>query len=563
MGIIERLFDKRGSVEDPSVPIGSAGIWDILGGGNSTDSGVSVGPKNAMNFTAVHACVKVIAEDIASLPLITYQRVGEGKKRADKHPAYTLLKDEPNSFMSPSLFWEAMLANILLWGNGYAAISRLGNGQPHEMFLLLADRTNAIRSRSGDLMYVTSLDGQQVMFPKEDILHIPGLTLNGIDGLSPIALARQAIGSGLAAEKFGAMLFSNGVRASGVLEYPGEMSDTAYERLKNSFSKAWTGLSNVTKPMILEEGAKWTQLSIPPNDAQFLETREFQLNEIARIYRVPPHMVGDLRRATFSNIEHQSISYVVHTLRPCLVRIEREIDRKLFTPRDRKKYFAEFLVDSLLRGDTLSRYKAHNLAINSGWTTRNEVRVIENMNPLDGLDEPLVPLNMVDATKDEPGDDDDGDTGTKNKDGSDLGYDLTAFRGLFGDAVNRLLKKESKAVKQAAKRMANKGDCAAFVEWLDKFYDDHREAVRQSLRPIVMTMLQLSVFSERSADECVGKLVTRHISISKGTLKSAFDGENLQNIEEIAYNCMKNWADRGEVYGKKAVSDVIGLIKNE
>jgi HK97 family phage portal protein len=257
---------------------------------------------------------------------------------------------------------------------------------------------------------VTISSGETRVLFADEILHIHGFSRDGIVGLSPIAYARESIGLGLAAQEYGARLFANNTTPKGVIEYPGKFKNQdTLNRLKEQIESAHRGLTNSHRMLILEEGMKWAQTGIAPEDAQFLQSRKFQIAEIARIFRIPPHMLGDLERATFTNIEHQSIDFVVHTIRPWLVRWEQEIMRSLLLPSQQKTHFAEFNVDALLRGDIKSRYDAHAVGIRNGWLNADEVRQLENMNPIpDGKGQQyMVPLNMAPAGG-EPSDPPDG-----------------------------------------------------------------------------------------------------------------------------------------------------------
>lgn len=354
--------------------------------------------QSALRVTAYLAAVKIISETVASLPLIVYRRIQpRGKERAPDHPLYTVLHDQANSEMTAYQFRETLQGHILNWGNGYAEIERDGAGRVIGLWPLLPDRTWPERDQETQrLQYRTILpDGQQILLPSERVLHIPGFGFDGLVGYNPVKLAREAIGMALAAEQFGADFFGNGAKPSGIVEYPGRLSDEAYKRYKEEVQEAHGGLGKQHRLMVLEEGLKYHQVTIPPEEAQFLETRKFQVAEIARIFRVPPHMLGDLERATFSNIEHQSIEFVVHTIRPWLVRWEQAIRMKLLTPAERREFFAEFLVDGLLRGDIESRYNAYAVGRQNGWLSANDIREMENMNPVPGGDVYMVNGNMV------------------------------------------------------------------------------------------------------------------------------------------------------------------------
>lgn len=351
-----------------------------------------------MQASAVYSCVNVISETVASLPLHLYKRLSRGKELAVNHPLYSLLHDFPNPEMTSFTWRQAATVHLLLWGNHYSYIDWGPDGFPKAIWPLRPDRCSPERDlKTKQIIYrATTDDGQEVVFQSSEILHIVGMSYDGLKGLSPIAQMREPVGMALATEEYGARFFGNGTHIGGILETDQALSDKAYERIKNDIDKG-KGLPFAHKMRILEEGLKYKQTSIPPEDAQFLETRKFQKEDIAGIFRVPPHMIGSLDKATFSNIEHQGLEFVIHTARPWLVRWEQTINWKLLTPKERKKYFSEYLVEGLLRGDIKSRYEAYSVGIQNGFLSRNDVREKENLNAVEGGDVYLVNGNMVPA----------------------------------------------------------------------------------------------------------------------------------------------------------------------
>src|SRR5262245_11485006 len=367
-------------------------------GGPPVASGVTVTEDLAMNYSAVWAAVNIIAGSIASLPLFFYRRLPNGgKERYVDHPTYRLLHDQPNPEGGSMRFRETLQAYALTWGNGYAEIQRDVSGRPVALAPIAPNRVQPYRTERGnELRY--RVDGKDAL-GAADMLHLAGLGWDGICGYSVIRRARESIGLGLATEKFGAAFFGNGAWPGLVSMHPQKLSDAAHKRLKDSMQEAIGGPSRAHNILILEEGQKIEKVSIPPDDAQFLETRKFQTIEIARWFNLPPHKLRDLERATFSNIEQQNIEFVADTLRPWLVRWEEELNRKLIRPLERKSQFSQHLVEGLLRGDTSSRYAAYAVGRQWGWLSANDVRILENMNPVDGGDVYLIPTNMVPADR--------------------------------------------------------------------------------------------------------------------------------------------------------------------
>ena len=373
--------------------------------GSTSQAGVAVNAQTAMQSAAVYSCVQVLAQSIGMLPLCVYAIDDAGiRRRATHHRLWALLQDQPNSFQTAVEFFEMMSAHLCLRGNAYALINRNAKGQILELIPLHPDQVSVQMQTDYRLRYGCTLEGgQRMALATGDVFHVRGLTLNGWLGISPIAYAREAIGLAMATERFGAMLFRNGAKMGGVLEHPGKISKEAADRLRSSFDEAHSG-ENAHRTAILEEGLKWSKVSMTADDSQFLETRKYQRSEIAAIFRVPPHMIGDLERATFSNIEQQSLEFVNFTLMPWLHRIEKAIRRDLLTPAERTRMMARFNVANLLRGDAAARAAYYQSGIQQGWMTRNEARHAESdlgvmLNPLEGLDEPLLPLNMISSDR--------------------------------------------------------------------------------------------------------------------------------------------------------------------
>ena len=375
-------------------------------GGSS--SGKFVTERSAMQMTAVYACVRILSEAIAGLPLHTYRyKDGGGKEKAVDHPLYQLLHDEPNPEMSSFVFRETLMTHLLLWGNAYAQIIRNGKGEIIALYPLMPNKMTVSRDDKGQLYYTYQKsqeelpkdNRQTVVLAPSDVLHIPGLGFDGLVGYSPIAMAKNAIGLAIATEEYGSKFFANGASPSGVLEHPGTIKDP--ERLRESWQNTFGGSRNSNKIAVLEEGLKFTPIAISPNEAQFLETRKFQINEIARIFRVPPHMVGDLEKSSFSNIEQQSLEFVKYTLDPWVVRWEQSIHRSLLTEDEKKSYFVKFNVEGLLRGDYQSRMNGYATARQNGWMNANDIRELENLDLIpaeEGGDLYLVNGNMIPIT---------------------------------------------------------------------------------------------------------------------------------------------------------------------
>ena len=384
---IKSLFGFGQARDKPVDKAADAGYSFLFG---RTTSGKPVNERTAMQTTAVYACVRILAEAVASLPLHVYEYQDDGgKKLVHDHPLYYLLHDEPNPEMTSFVFRETLMSHLLIWGNAYAQIIRDGAGRVLGLYPLLPDKMDVQRDDKGNIYYVYSRNSDEnpmfkeygnIRLKAEDVLHIPGLGFDGLIGSSPIAMAQNAVGMTLACEEYGASFFANGANPGGVLEHPGVLKDPS--KVRESWNSVYRGVSNAHKIAVLEEGMKYQQIGIPPEEAQFLETRKFQVNEIARLYRIPPHMVGDLDKSSFSNIEQQSLEFVKYTLDPWVIRWEQSLQRSLLLPGEKGKYFIKLNVDGLLRGDYQSRMNGYAVGRQNGWFSANDIREMENMNPI-------------------------------------------------------------------------------------------------------------------------------------------------------------------------------------
>ncbi len=378
MTILDRLFESR-SLERPTTPLNFDNLSAVLGGSLSA-TGKVVTTTNALQLVAVYACIRLLSETFGSLPAILYKRLSEGKERATNHPLYFVLHDVANPEMTSFELRSTMMAHVLLWGHTYAEISRDAAGNVKSLWPLTPNRVTPYRNSRNELVYQINLPDKTVAnLSARRILHVSAML-----GLSPIGQAKEALGLTMSAEEYGARFFANDSRPGGVLEHPGHLSKEAAERLRTSFESYHAGLANRHRVAVLEEGLKWQQIGLDPGDSQFLETRKFQVSEIARLYGVPPHMIGDTEKSTSwgTGIEQQNIGFVTYSLRSWLTRWEQEINKTLLTQDERKNYFMEFLVDGLLRGDYKTRQEGLAIQRQNGIINTDEWREKENMNPL-------------------------------------------------------------------------------------------------------------------------------------------------------------------------------------
>lgn len=488
-------------------------------------SGITITPERSLASTAVFACVRVLSEGVGALPLHLYERIERhgraGKSRATQHPLYMLLHMLPNPEMTSMELRETLVGHCAIRGNAYTYIEWGNDGYPRELWPLRPDRVTIWRY-NGELYYSVQMpDDTYVTLTTEKIMHVRGLMYNGVVGMSPIELARNAVGLSLATEEFGARFFGNDARPGVILRHPGILEDEVYERLVQSWETRHSGLSNAQKVAILEDGMDVKEVGLSPDHAQFLETRKFQVSEIARIFRVPPHMIADLDRATFSNVEHQDLAFVKHTLRPWLTRIEQAIARDLLLPAERLKYFAEHMPDDLLRGETKTRYESYGIGRQNGWLSANDIRERENMEPIEGGDVYLVPLNMIPANQaaqmpqSTEGEGARGDVfaGEQRALATEIPPEKRAAAAgrhrlaqnalpMFADAFARVLRREVQDVGAAVRKHFGRRDAPQFRAWLEEFYTEHAD---WTFRQILAVYLSYGEMVGNLAAEEVGE----------------------------------------------------------
>lgn len=375
---------------------------DFLSGNDVPTQGNigTVDASNALKYSAVFACNRVLAETLGSCPIFLYQKDENGGREAvTDSNEYELLHYAPNPDTTPALFKESGVSNINLGGNFFAQKVKNSRGDTIQLRPIMWHRIRIDADKSsGALLYY--LDGSDKAMTRSDILHIPGITLDGYIGVTPIEYAQTALKVGIYQDTFTKNFYENGVTTSGVFQYPNELKDEAFKRLKDDLKKNYTGLKNAGVPMILEGGGTFKEVTMKLTDAQFIESKRFSIEDIARMYRVPAHLIGDLTRSTNNNIEHQSLEFIIYTMLPWFKRWEENFNLQILSREDRKKgrYF-EFKVDALLRGDAAARATAYATGRQWGWLSVNDIRRLENMNPIENGDIYLQPLNMGEAGK--------------------------------------------------------------------------------------------------------------------------------------------------------------------
>ena len=529
MGILTGMLERRSGVANPEK-------WlQNFFGGREAHSGIAVNETSALTSTAVYASIRLLSDTFASLPGFVYKNIEpRGKEKARKYPLYRLIHDKANPIMPAFIWRETMMGHILGWGNCYSEIEYGENGYPVALWPLRPDRTRPERDKvTKELYYVTQIDGIEYKLPKFRILHIPGFGFDGIKGYSPITLAREAIGLSLATEEFGARYFGSGTHPGAVVTRPADAppleSQEAIEALRTYLIDAYGGLGKSHRLMLLEEGMKIENIGIPPEDSQFLETRLFQVTEIARFFGIQPHMIGDLSKSSFSNIEEQAIEFVIYTLRPWLVRWEQYLNLDLIPEEDYGTYFCEFLVDGLLRGDFKSRQEGLQIQRRNGIINADDWCEIENKNPIGGKpgEIHIVESNMqsLEYLAENPG------ISLKTQPKTDPNQQKSlkkAYERLFNDAMNRVFKRENADIQREIKR-----EC--FTNWVSDYYKEPPEYMGKNLLPVILSYFEAKDGDITPENEQKAKDLCRNFTKShcKRVLNNILEGKELQ-IEDVS-----------------------------
>lgn len=469
-------------VEKRDVSLTNPPAWLVESLSLSTYSGESVTVDRALTVPAVLAGFSILTEDTSSLPLILYHRLARGKERAVDHPLYRLIHDEPNPEMTSMVWREIVMGHLLGWGNHFSQLIYDARGIVREIWPLNPANME-IGRKDGERIYLyRNMQGKQIAFTQDQILHIPAMSFDGLRGYSRIALARNAIALGMAAEKYASRVFQNDARPSVAVKHPNKLDDESHRHLRESWTQAYAGADNAGKVAILEEGMSLETIGFPPKDAMFIESQSWTVQQLSRVFRIPNHMLGDVERSTSwgSGIEQQEMGYTTHTLRPWTTRIDQHLTSRLLLEQEKGEYFFEHNFDALLRADTLTRMQAYAVAITNGILTRNEVREAENRVPYEGGDEPLYPLNMTtsvdaeDHKEDEPAQDEEPKQDQPKR-------DLTP---LLLDAARRIAKRDENELNGALKRYEGKPE--KWTAWIEEFYKRDLPAfILSTLKPFV------------------------------------------------------------------------------
>lgn len=484
------LFETR------SVTVVPDDVWRRTPGGGTTPTGLTITPENALNVTTVFQAIRFLSFMVASLPIITYRKNGEDRQRATDHPLYYLLHDQPNDEMTSFDLISLMASHVFGRGNGLAEIVFDSAGRIEALFPLRPDRVELVRNMNYELRYKINLPerfgGEQRVLRPEQVWHWRGLTKEGLWGLSVLSMHRNAVGLARATEEFGSTYFGNGAEPGVVLKHPGELGEEGYDRITENWEQAHMGLNKSHRVAILEEGMTIEKIGFNPQDSQFLDTRKFQVIEIARMFGIPPHLLFELTNATFTNIEHQSLEFLIYHLRPWLVNFEQQIKRSLFLDRERKSgYYSEFLVDAIERGDLTTRFQAYVAGLGNGIFTINDVLRKENLNTIGAQGNTrLIPMNMAVLGKDGmpiPSINSAPKNPPTSARGDSQAPDLDA-RVLLVDAAERIIKRERNEINSTLTRYEGRAD--KLQGWADGFYQrDYPEFIRVVITPFVRARL--------------------------------------------------------------------------
>jgi HK97 family phage portal protein len=565
MGLVTSLFVERRSLENPRISLSDPEAWEIFGG-TKTSSGQRVNETTALGLVAVFACVRVLAETVGSMPLVVYKRLkGGGKERATDHPNHQVLHDRANSEQTSMQWRETGMGHLGLRGNAFSEKVYDGRGRLAELIPIRPDRVQVERV-GGAKQFQIDVGGRRRTFTPRDIMHVPGLGYDGLVGYSPVTVAREALGLALAAQEHGATYFDNGAEPGGVLQHPQQLSKPAQDRLRASFESRHKGSANAHRVFIAEEGMTWQSVGMSNRDSQFLETRKFQLGEIARLYRVPPHLIGDLERATFSNIEQQSIDFVVHTIRPWLVRWEQVLNWELFTARERQEFFCEFNVEGLLRGDSAARGEFYTKLFGVGALSVNDIREKENLNPVPGGDKRFVPLNMVDLEK--AGEAQAPTPAPAPDSGARATQLVAAQEPLVVDALGRLLRKESQAARRALEKAQAARSLIPFTEWIEAFYPEHGATAVRTLDPIVRAaaaaahaFLGTPLASDLDLHAIAQRMADAHVMRSRSALTLVITGTGPAERSRAIATTLEAWdGARAGADGRLLAQSIIDAI---
>ena len=527
-----------------------------------TSAGVAVTEQSSIRLTTVYACVRLLSWTLASLPLNVYENMERGKRKVPAHSAYRLLHDRPNPEQTSFGFRSLGMAHLCLYGNFYAEKEYGPGGKLLALWPLAPWRVQVRRTQNMEKVYEIAMpDGSSKVLAAYQVLHIKSLAIDSDKGLSPIDAARQAIGLGLAAEQFGASFFGSGANVSGVAQHPGKLSEAGSKNLRNSLNEKYAGLGNAHRIMLLEEGMTYQRIGIPPEEAQFLETQKFTVSQIARIYNVPMHMLQEHEKSTSwgSGIEEMVLGFIKFTMQPWFVNWEQEINHEIFDARERGQYYAEFVVEGLLRGDSKARAEFYSKLFQVGGFSVNDILEKENMNPIgpEG-DERFVPVNMMPLKHAllQPADPQGHDppeqsraisAGSREKRSGQARQRIAnSYKRVIEDAGRRIIRREQADVmRQAKSMMGSRSNSQAFREWLTEFYKKHPAFVIRQMLPVAMSLAE-AIMAEVAAEVDAAAGMTREMEQFVEEYVAAYSERHVQSSERQLLQVIEQAYEDGE-----------------
>lgn len=573
MALLDRVFKRDLKTSDPKAwnPL----LWNLYG--TQSDAGVTVNEHTALSFGAVFACIRLLANTVAQIPLHLYRRQGDGKERANERPIYQLMHSAPNPEMTAFRYRQTLQGHLASWGNAYSFIARDRLGRVQSLWPLRPDRME-IKPRGADgrmrYEYRTSDKTHKDLTPDE-IWHIPGFGFDGLQGYSIISLARQAIGLGMAAEEFGARFYGQGTHLGGVAQHPGRLSTEALQNLKKDLSEKYGGLGKSHGIIIFEEGMTFEKIGIPPEDAQFLQSRQHQVQDIARWYGIPPHLIQDETRSTFTNIENQALNFAKYTMTPWLVLWEQEASQYFLKPEERKTYYFEFLMEHLLRGDSASRATFYRSLWDMGCLSQNDILAKENMNPIADGDERFVPMNMVplsQALKEpEPiqpfGEEEEEEEEDQirlhwrqkleKRSAASRQKIQNSYHRLITEAAQNVVNMETRAIGRAITKYLSERDVKNFDNWLQDFYENEMpEQIRKRFFPVYQSFAEqiiAAAANEINAEEpnlyvfvqdYMARYIQRHQGSSLGQMRKLIDETKPEELRDIVDQRTTEWGEK-------------------
>jgi len=573
MDIFQRMaLEKRARLENPKTPISAASALEHFDA-EASPSGVSVSPDRALGITAFWAGVRAISQTIAGLPLQVYERVDDRTRRpAPDHPVYQLVFKRPNPNMSAFTFKEMRILHLLMWGNAYAEIQVGGDGRPEALWPLLPDRTDVV-VRDGQKYYSTIIDDKKIMLSPDKVLHVPGPGFDGLQGYNVIKVHRDSLGLSAAANEYGARFFGNSGRPSGYIKHPGEPNEEERKQLREEWNQVHSGLTSAQRTAVLWGNMEWEKVSMPPEEAQFIQTREMQIEEVARILNINPILLQHFSKATTwgSGVAQFLTAFGKFTIQPWLDRDEDVLDWDLFTENERGRFYTKYNLDALLRGDVKTQAEVLEIKRRNGVINADEWRALDEENPLpEGQGQQyFMPLNMAPINQMIDRDTDDLPRRTRERRSTQMrGRLRDAHKSSFADGARRYVRRDVSNLKRAARKAAEQQDPIAYLErWIEDFYPGQERVIRQTMLPMVAALAD-SIGAEAAdeigadpvdmdtfAEEYTDNLAMREAGSSRGQVLALAREVPAEELGDALEERASEWEENRP--GKVAMNEVV------